>query len=71
MSRKRGSIDCGLFALAFVTSVCYEIDPASQTFDQKAMRRHLLDCIEKEEMRPFPCMHGRKPKPPKTEPLKV
>ena len=35
------------------------------------MRRHLLDCIEKEEMRFFPSIHFRKPKPPKTESLKV
>ena len=68
---QRGSNDCGLFALAFVTSVCFGIDPASQIFDQKAMHRHLLDCIEEEEMRPFHSMHGRKPKPLNTESLKV
>ena len=50
MQEQRGSSDCGLFALAFITSVCCGVDPASQTYSQKEMRKHLLACIENDEM---------------------
>lgn len=52
-----GGSDCGLFALAFATSLCLGIDPVSVTFVQSEMRPHLLFCIEKQVMSMFPYKH--------------
>ena len=56
VQEQRGSSDCGLFA----------VDPATLTYNQKAMRQHLLDCIENEQTN-----QDRKPKISETESLKV
>ena len=71
VQEQRGSSDCGLFAIAFITSVCCGVDPATLNYNQKAMRQHLLECIENDQMKPFPSEQGRKPKPSETECLKV
>lgn len=49
-----GMSDCGLFALAFTTSLCSGQDPATLSFDQQQMRSHLLSCIESECITLFP-----------------
>ena len=71
VQEQTGSVDCGLFALAFITSVCHGLDPATQCYNQKAMTRHLMTCIEKAQMTPFPATNGRKPKKPQKESLPV
>ena len=60
VQRQRGGSDCGLFALAFITSVCNGEDPAKHLYDQAAMRKHLVQCIEKGRMSPFPSSARRK-----------
>lgn len=65
VKQQRGSSDCGLFALAFITSVCGGVDPAIHNYNQKAMQQHLLECIENDQMKPFPSEKGRMPKPSK------
>ena len=52
---------CGLFAIAFATSLCFGQDPRRLIFDKASMRRHLLECLEKSEMRPFPVQGYRSP----------
>ena len=44
-SQSRGS-DCGLFAIATATSLCYGIPPSTVLFDQNRMRKHLVRCYE-------------------------
>ena len=46
--------DCGLFALANATSLCYSTNPCKVTYDQSKMREHFLQCIEEGKMAPFP-----------------
>ena len=41
-----GNNDCGLFALAFVTSLCYGDIPSLLLYDQKSLRNHYTKCIE-------------------------
>ena len=43
----------------------------SQLYDQKQMRRHLLECIECEIMKPFPVIGTRKLGPAHSEQFKV
>ena len=51
-----GIDDCGLFALANATALCNGQDPAAITYDQGAMRQHLLNALERGELTPFPQM---------------
>ena len=56
----RGS-DCGLFALAFASSLCSGLDPFACNYNQAQMHSHLLKCFEKLEITPFPSPdHPRK-----------
>jgi hypothetical protein len=54
--KQKGSTDCGLFAIASA----YELASGNihfnyeGSFDQSAMRKHLVDCLEKEEIWSFP-----------------
>ena len=45
--------DCGLLALAFAAALCAGQYPNNLLF-KKSMRLHLLQCLEKEEVTPFP-----------------
>ena len=49
-----GGSDCGVFAIAFATSICAGQDPTMKVFDQKKMRKHLITCLENAKMTPFP-----------------
>ena len=55
-----GSSDCGLFAVAFATSLC-GIDPTTCIYRQPNMRRHFLACIDNGEMKEFPTARIRRP----------
>ncbi|CAF2718166.1 unnamed protein product [Rotaria sp. Silwood2] len=54
-----GGNDCGLFALAFVTSLCYGDIPSVLFYDQKSLRSHYVNCIENNEIQPFPSKSRR------------
>ena len=51
---QHGSSDCGLFALAFATSLCYQENPVEINYTQHKLRSHLLDCFTRGRMSPFP-----------------
>lgn len=51
---QKGGSDCGLFAIAFATSVCLGNDPAALLYSQPQMRNHFLSCIDTEEITDFP-----------------
>ena len=52
--KQQGFRDCGLFAIANATSLCFGDDPTFLEFEKNEMRQHMLDCIEKGQMTPFP-----------------
>ena len=54
MQRQKGSKDCGLFAIATATSLCFGDDPRMILYSQDNLRPHLLDCLTAEEISPFP-----------------
>ena len=56
---QNGSKDCGCFAIAYTISLLYGDDPAQQTYTQKAMRPHLIDCFENNYLTPFPAQQKR------------
>ena len=49
-----GGSDCGLFAIAFATALCFGLDPHTCSFAQAEMRNHLTACFESQCMSTFP-----------------
>ncbi len=68
-----GASDCGLFALAFATSLCLAIDPTSVVYNQSHMRNHLIKSLEKGQLEHFLIHRSRRPisHPSKTESFDV
>lgn len=56
IQKQEGSRDCGLFSIAAITAVAFCCDPNATSFDQSAMRPHLVQCIENNNLLPFPLM---------------
>ena len=53
--RQNNGVDCGLFAIAFLTSYCLRQELAFELkYDLSKMREHLLACYENYEMTEFP-----------------
>jgi len=42
-----GLKDCGVFAIAFITSIVHGEDPCNVFYRQEHMHKHLFDCFEK------------------------
>jgi hypothetical protein len=59
VARQTGSGDCGLFALAFATSLCIGQDPVNIIYSQQHMRNHLHDCLSSGVLTPFPVVSDR------------
>ena len=56
-----GASDCGIFSLAFATSLCLGQDPAAVSYDQVHMRSVLLACLTSNKITPFPQrVHSRR-----------
>ena len=51
--RQIGSSDCGLFAIAFATSLCSGLDLHTLKYDQSKMRSNFLSCVESGCLFPF------------------
>ena len=49
-----GANDCGLFAIAFATTLCLGELPGKYIFEQRAMRGNLMKCLEAGEFSMFP-----------------
>lgn len=60
---QKGGIDCGLFSIAFATTLCTGFHPADLQYNQSYFRDHLLDCIQKRFITPFPCTMITKKRP--------
>ena len=70
VQQQQGTLDCGLFALAFATEICVGGDVQGACFDQKKMRKHFFRCLVKREMKTFPkTTPDREPFPRPTERL--
>lgn len=51
---QKGTMDCGLFAIAYATDLAFGNDPASFNYEQGALRTHFVNCISNDELVPFP-----------------
>lgn len=55
VQQKTNASDCGLFAIAFATSLVFGYDPQDITFDTSRMRAHLVACFKVGAIAQFPC----------------
>lgn len=53
VQRQQGASDCGLFAIAFATSLCFGNDPQEISYAQLLLRSHFIACLEDHKMIPF------------------
>ena len=54
VQQQHGTLDCGLFAIAYAVEVCLGRKPQCASFIQKKMREHLFACLTKGMLTPFP-----------------
>ena len=54
VQKQTGTSDCGLFAIAAATSLCYGISPQDCNWEQEKMRDHLCKCFQQKDMALFP-----------------
>ena len=54
VQKQEGFDDCGLFALAFATTLCFNLNPINLIFDQIKMRDHYKNCIQSNTVTMFP-----------------
>ena len=64
---QKGSEDCGCFAIAFCVSLMFGDDPATLYYDQKQMRKHLVQYFEAKCFTPFPACSKKLRIPPPLE----
>lgn len=73
VQRQGNGSDCGVFALAFATALCFDQNPTCLRFDQMQMRHHLISCIDRGHMELFPKARGSRQshKPSKMQLIQV
>ena len=54
VQKQHGDSDCGVFAIAFATSLCTGHNPAERTYMQDRLRPHLCQCLEERVFTEFP-----------------
>ena len=54
VQKQSNSNDCGLFAIAFATTLCHGGNPSKTRYDQTALKKHLVNCLESLEVTLFP-----------------
>ena len=58
--KQAGTTDCGLYAIAICTSLALNQNPCLQVFSQEDMQSHLIECLSKKNMQPFPLKQTRR-----------
>lgn len=61
IAKQKGVLDCGLYAIAILTSLLFDQDPTTIVYDQDSMRSHLIDCLKSGTLVPFPVIKHRRP----------
>ena len=59
---QKTAVDCGVYALAFLTDLCHGIDPTTCDYaSAQELRNHLIYCFRQGIMSPFPSTTRSKP----------
>ena len=59
---QKGSSDCGLYAIAMMTSLANNDDPVNLVYNQQELRIHLQQCFENGAIEKFPISKARRMK---------
>ncbi len=54
VQQQTNGVDCGLFSLAYATSICNNIDPCTIFFNQLKLREHFNHCVSNKHVLMFP-----------------
>ena len=65
VAHQTGIVDCGLYAIAYITSVAYGSDPSTVVFCQELLRPHFVKCLEQNILTEFPVKQRRRRRPSK------
>ena len=57
VDKQENTYDCGLYAIAFATSLCHGYDVSHIKYNSQEMRQHLLHCLEAGIITQFPSTH--------------
>jgi len=60
VATQKGSTDCGLYAIAMMTSIANKEEPSNVVYDQTALRIHLTESFEKGFINLFPTVKKRR-----------
>ncbi|XP_063926526.1 uncharacterized protein LOC135140059 [Zophobas morio] len=58
VGQQPNNADCGVYAIAFATSLLNNRDPSKENYHHPKMRSHLLDIYSTTELLPFPAYQG-------------
>ena len=54
VQQQKGTVDCGLFSVAYAVEMCLGRNPQCASFAQEKMRNHLYACLTNKLFTPFP-----------------
>ena len=54
VQQQANGVNCAVFAIAYVTSLVFGENPSLCSYNVPLMSQHLVNCLEKEMMNPFP-----------------
>ena len=54
VQQQKNASDCGVFSIAYATSLVYGLNPMNVTYNISQMRPHLLHCLMGGVITPFP-----------------
>ena len=52
--QQNNGFDCGVFVVAFATSIAHGVDPNTVIYDRRSLRSHLQKCLAADNLTPFP-----------------
>jgi hypothetical protein len=54
VQQKSNGSFCGLYVIAYAIDIANDIDPKSVRYNEKNMKFHLLYCLDRDMLKPFP-----------------
>ena len=53
VQQQSDSSSCGLYVIAYVVDIAYDIDPTRVNYIEQEMKKHLLFCLDRDMLKPF------------------
>lgn len=59
VNKQAGTDDCGVFAVAYCTSLVYGQNPSMFVYNQAVITTRLVKCLENKKLEPFPILESK------------